>query len=119
MNTGITALTGWSVSASRLIRTGNVVSAFVQFARTGAAITVNPTSGDFTNQSVAQITDSRFFLRVAEAGNDYATLTSSAVGRGAFGHLNSDNIFRLVAVNGTATLATGDELSLGGTFVTN
>jgi hypothetical protein len=107
-STGITATTGWSLSMAKYRRIGKVVSIYVQFKRTGAAVTVNA-DGNIANIQVGT-------LPAGITPSSYQSIHSGSTGRVCTGNVSNDAGIYLAAIVPGSNIDTNDEISLGGTY---
>lgn len=108
---GITAATGWTVSAARYRMSGAVISIVVTATRTGAAITANA-NGTISASDVANVPAS-----IAPSQSN--GLISSAGGLAtvqAAGLITSSGMLRLFNATPSVGIATGAVLDLAGTY---
>jgi hypothetical protein len=106
----VTAASGWALSGTSTYRERNgIAMVSIGLTRTGGAITV-PTGGNITNTGVAVL------------GVGYRPIMEAWVGTGPSGpvasaYINTSGSVILTAVSHAATIPTGFDIDLNGTFI--
>lgn len=108
LTSGITAATGWSISSQRYRRIGQVVEVLVAVKRTGAAITVSAT-GDVSDTAVCTVPTG--FTTSGAHG------LHSQGGRVAAYALLTNGIIYITACAPGGNIATGEALTIAGTYL--
>lgn len=106
----ITAAAGWTINTLSIIRSGTTLQVYISVTRTGAAITA-PADGNIANVRVADIDPS---IRPGTT----AALSAAGNGKLTAAIATSAGALDVVSFADALTLATGDQLSWGGTWIT-
>jgi hypothetical protein len=112
-NQGVAALSGFTISTSKLKRSpGGTVAIYVSGTLT-STITV-PASGNIVNTPLAQVTDARFLM--ASDGFEQP-LTTGLAGGNMDGTIGVDGTVSLNTVAPGTSLASGTAITLAGTYI--
>lgn len=107
----LTARSGWSMGTQHARKRSGVVMIDFYVTRTGAPITV-PANGNISNQAIAEI-DAGWI----PPGGIIGTLQGIGTSSLAAAQIEDNSVIILTAMAPGSTIATGDQVALGGTYV--